>query len=42
MRKVEIVSGAMLIAVGLLLVTDRMSAIAQWLTTMFPSLAMLG
>ena len=42
MRRVEIVSGVLLIGVGLLLVTDRLSAIAQWFTTMFPSLAMLG
>ena len=39
MRKVEIVSGVLLIGVGLLLVTDRLSAIAQWFTRMFPALA---
>ena len=42
MRRVEIVSGLLLIGVGLLLVTDRLSAIAQWFTRMFPALAALG
>ena len=42
MRKVEIASGVLLIGVGLLLVTDRLSVIAQWFTRMFPSLATLG
>lgn len=42
MRKVEIVSGALLIGVGLLLLTDRLSVIAQWFTRMFPGLAALG
>jgi len=42
MRKVEITSGVLLIGVGLLLVTDRLSVIAQWFTRMFPGLATLG
>lgn len=42
MRTVEIVSGALLIGVGLLLVTDRLTVLAQWFATMFPSLATLG
>jgi len=42
MRTVEIVSGALLIGVGLLLVTDRLAVLAQWFSKMFPSLATLG
>ncbi len=42
MRTVEIISGVLLIGVGLLLVTDRLSVLAQWFSEMFPSLAVLG
>jgi cytochrome c-type biogenesis protein len=42
MRKVELASGALLIGVGLLLVTDRLPLLAQWFTRMFPGLATLG
>ena len=42
MRTVEIVSGALLVAVGLLLVTDRLTLIAQYVTKLFPSLATIG
>src|SRR5574340_165573 len=38
MRAVEIVSGALLIAVGLLLVTDRLTLIARYFTRLFPGL----
>jgi len=42
MRAVEVVSGALLVGVGLLLVTDRLTVIAQWFTRMFPALATIG
>src|SRR5512134_1635461 len=42
MRAVEIVSGVLLIAVGLLLVTNRLTLIARWLTKAFPGLATIG
>jgi len=42
MRTVEVVSGALLVGVGLLLVTDRLTVIAQYFTKMFPSLAGVG
>ncbi|MEO8362265.1 MAG: cytochrome c biogenesis CcdA family protein [Vicinamibacteria bacterium] len=42
MRAVEIVSGVLLIGVGLLLVTDRLSVLAQYFSKLFPSLATLG
>jgi hypothetical protein len=42
MRAIEIVSGAMLVGVGLLLVTNRLTLIAQWFTRAFPSLANIG
>ncbi len=42
MRAIEIVSGAMLVGVGLLLVTNRLTLIAQWFTKAFPSLANIG
>ena len=38
MRAVEVVSGVLLIGVGLLLVTDRLTLIAQWFTKLFPGL----
>jgi cytochrome c-type biogenesis protein len=42
MHAVEVVSGALLIGVGLLLVTDRLTLIAQWMTRVFPALATIG
>jgi cytochrome c-type biogenesis protein len=36
-HKIELVSGALLIAVGLLIFTGRFTAIAQWLTPYLPS-----
>jgi cytochrome c-type biogenesis protein len=42
MRAVEVASGVLLIGVGLLLVTDRLSAIARWLTKAFPALGEIG
>jgi cytochrome c-type biogenesis protein len=42
MHAVEVVSGALLVGVGLLLVTDRLTLIAQWFTRAFPGLATLG
>ena len=42
MRAVEIASGVLLIGVGLLLVTDRLTVLAQYLSKMFPNLATLG
>jgi cytochrome c-type biogenesis protein len=42
MHTVEVASGALLIAVGLLLVTDRLTVIAQWFTRAFPALAKIG
>src|SRR5512134_266766 len=42
MRAVEIASGVLLIAVGLLLVTNRLTLIARWLTKAFPGLATIG
>jgi cytochrome c-type biogenesis protein len=42
MRAVEIVSGALLVGVGVLLVTDRLTLIALWFIKAFPSLATIG
>ena len=42
MRAVEVVSGVLLIAVGLLLVTNRLTLIAQWFSKAFPGLATIG
>jgi len=42
MRAVEVVSGVLLIGVGVLLVTDRLTLIAQYFTKMFPALAGIG
>ncbi len=42
MRAVEIVSGVLLVGIGLLLVTDRMTLIAQYFSRLFPGLATLG
>jgi cytochrome c-type biogenesis protein len=42
MRVVEVASGVLLVGVGLLLVTDQLTLIAQWFTRMFPALATIG
>jgi cytochrome c-type biogenesis protein len=42
MRWVEYVSGGLLVTVGVLLVTDRLTLIAQYVTKMFPALARIG
>jgi cytochrome c-type biogenesis protein len=42
MRAIEVVSGALLVAVGILLVTDRLTLIAQYFSRAFPGLATLG
>ncbi len=42
MRWVEVASGALLVAVGVLLVTDRLTLIAQYFTKLFPALARIG
>ena len=39
---VERVSGALLVAVGLLLVTDRLTILAQYFARLFPSLSTIG
>jgi cytochrome c-type biogenesis protein len=42
MRSVEYVAGALLVGVGVLLVTDRLTVIAQYFVKLFPSLATIG
>jgi cytochrome c-type biogenesis protein len=42
MRTIEVVSGALLVAVGILLVTDRLTLIAQYFSRVFPGLATIG
>jgi cytochrome c-type biogenesis protein len=42
MRVVEVVSGVLLVGIGLLLVTDRMTLISQYFSKLFPGLATLG
>ncbi len=42
MRAVEIVSGILLVAVGLLLVTDQLTLIARYFTKLFPGLTRIG
>jgi hypothetical protein len=42
MKTVEHVSGALLIGVGVLLLTDRLSVIAQYLSKAFPFLQEIG
>jgi cytochrome c-type biogenesis protein len=42
MRSVEYVAGALLVGVGVLLVTDRLTAIAQYFVKLFPGLATIG
>jgi cytochrome c-type biogenesis protein len=42
MRAVEYVAGALLVGVGLLLVTDRLTLLASYFSRMFPFLAKVG
>jgi cytochrome c-type biogenesis protein len=42
MGLIEKIAGGLLIGVGLLLVTDRLSVLAQWFSKVFPSLAKIG
>ena len=42
MQKVEWVAGGLLIAVGVLLMTDRLTLLAQYFTKLFPGLAEIG
>jgi cytochrome c-type biogenesis protein len=42
MRPIERVSGALLVGVGLLLLTDRLTLLSQYFSRLFPSLARLG
>ena len=42
MRKVEWVAGGLLVAVGVLLMTDRLTVLAQYFTKLFPFLATIG
>jgi cytochrome c-type biogenesis protein len=42
MRRVEYVAGALLIGVGILLVTDKLTLIAQYFVKLFPGLATIG
>src|SRR6266540_3436362 len=42
MRTIEVVSGALLVGVGLLLVTDRLTLLAQYFAKAFPGLVTLG
>jgi cytochrome c-type biogenesis protein len=42
MKLVEYAAGALLVGVGLLLMTDRLTLIAQYVTRLFPALARIG
>ena len=42
MKAVEYLAGALLVGVGLLLVTDRLTLLAQYFSKLFPSLAKIG
>jgi cytochrome c-type biogenesis protein len=42
MHAVEVVSGVLLVAVGVLLLTDRLTLLAQWFSRLFPGLAQIG
>lgn len=42
MRFVEYAAGALLIGVGLLLITDRLTLLAQWFSRLFPFLTRIG
>ncbi len=42
MRVVEIASGVLLVGIGVLLVTGRLTIIAQYFSKLFPGLARIG
>jgi hypothetical protein len=42
MRVIEYVSGALLIGVGVLLLTDQLSVLARWFSKLFPFLTTIG
>lgn len=42
MHAVEVASGVLLVGVGLLLVTDRLTLIAAWFSRLFPALTRIG
>jgi cytochrome c-type biogenesis protein len=42
MKAVEYVSGALLVGVGLLLLTDRLTVLAQYFSKLFPALTRIG
>jgi cytochrome c-type biogenesis protein len=42
MKAVEYVSGALLVGVGLLLLTDRLAVLAQYFAKLFPALTRIG
>ena len=42
MRAIEYVSGGLLVAVGLLLATDRLTVLARYFTKVFPALTRIG
>jgi cytochrome c-type biogenesis protein len=42
MHKVEVVSGILLVLVGLLLVTNQLTVLSRWFSRLFPSLTRLG
>jgi cytochrome c-type biogenesis protein len=42
MRAIEVAAGVVLVGVGVLLVTDRLTLIAQYFVKAFPGLATLG
>jgi hypothetical protein len=42
MRIIEYVSGALLIGVGVLLLTDQLATLARWFSRVFPFLTRIG
>jgi cytochrome c-type biogenesis protein len=42
MHAVEVASGVLLVGVGLLLVTDRLTLVASWFSRLFPALTRIG
>jgi cytochrome c-type biogenesis protein len=42
MHAVEVVSGVLLVGVGVLLLTDRLTLLAQWFSRVFPALSRIG
>jgi cytochrome c-type biogenesis protein len=42
MRVIEYVSGALLIVVGVLLLTDQLAVLARWFSRLFPALTRIG